>query len=160
MSSKVNSNKIVKLLLSTLFKRNFNTKDRTYEPYLNSLGMNEVEDFGKVFNIIGNKLANMPTGISVSELSQRLTEVAEEYPAIYQLIKDEEVTILNQDGSSYNKIISSWLKLDKSESWSAADALQVIQFIQSFNNNRNFYIIGLTRKNGQYVGQRSRIRSD
>ena len=166
VSSKFNSNKVVKLLLSTLFKKTYDPKTRTSMPYLNSLGMNEVEDYGKVFNIIANKLANISTSISASELKDLLSNLGEEYPAIYQLINDETSTILKPDGTTETKTIQSWLKLDSPETWSASDALQVIQFIQAFNNNKNNYVIGITNKNGQYklfdasiVGQRDRIKA-
>jgi hypothetical protein len=151
VSSKMNSNKIVKLLLSTLPKKYYDFRTRNATPYRNSLGMPEVEPFGKVFNILANKLANLPTGISMKELNQRLTEVAEEYPAIYALIRDDKVSVRNANGELETKIIPSWLKLDKVDEWTSADALQVIQFMQAFNNNKNNYLIGITKKNGQYV---------
>lgn len=164
VSSKMNSNKIVKLLLSTLPKKYYDFKTRTATPYKNSLGMPEMEPFGKVFNILANKLANLPTSISTKELQQRLSQVAEEYPAIYPLIRDDKVSIRNAEGGIETKIIPSWLKLDKVDSWTASDMLQVVQFMQAFNNNKNNYLIGVTKANGQYtsfnastIGHRARI---
>lgn len=167
VSSKMNSNKIVKLLLSTLPKRTFDPTTKEAIPYINSFGMPEIESFGKVFNILANKLANLPTGISMSELSQVLEEVAKEYPAIYMLTKDEQVSMIDEKGEVTTKTLPSWLKLDKVNEWTPADALQVIQFLQAFNNNKNSYLIGITKKNGQYVtfnastvGHKARINAN
>ena len=164
VSSKMNSNKIIKLLLSTLPKKYYDFKTREAIPYKNSLGMPEVEPFGKVFNILANKLANLPTSISMQELQKRLSQVAEEYPAIYPLIRDEVVSLRTSEGEIITQVVPSWLKLDKVDSWSASDMLQVVQFMQAFNNNKNNYLIGITKANGQYtifnastVGHRARI---
>lgn len=164
VSSKMNSNKIIKLLLSTLPKKYYDFKTREAIPYKNSLGMPEVEPFGKVFNILANKLANLPTSISMQELQKRLSQVAEEYPAIYPLIRDEVVSLRTPEGEIITQVVPSWLKLDKVDSWSASDMLQVVQFMQAFNNNKNNYLIGITKANGQYtifnastVGHRARI---
>lgn len=164
VSSKMNSNKIIKLLLSTLPKKHYDFKTREAIPYKNSLGMPEVEPFGKVFNILANKLANLPTSISMQELQKRLSQVAEEYPAIYPLIRDEVVSLRTPEGEIITQVVPSWLKLDKVDSWSASDMLQVVQFMQAFNNNKNNYLIGITKANGQYtifnastVGHRARI---
>lgn len=163
-SSKVNSNKIIKLLLSTLPKKYYDFATREAIPYVNSLGMPEVESFGKVFNILANKLANIPSNISVAELKKKLTEAAEEYPAIYALVRDEVILVRNSKGEVEKKTIPSWLKLDKEDEWTGSDALQIIQFLQAFTNNRNRYLIGITKKNGQYinfdaasVGQRAHL---
>lgn len=145
-SSKVNSNKIIKLLLSTLPKKYYDFATREAIPYVNSLGMPEVESFGKVFNILANKLANIPSNISVAELKKKLTEAAEEYPAIYALVRDEVILVRNSKGEVEKKTIPSWLKLDKEDEWTGSDALQIIQFLQAFTNNRNRYLIGITKK--------------
>lgn len=157
-SSKINANKAIKLLLSSLTKKDLDRATGKVTPYLNSLGLNEVVPFGQVFNSLANRLAGMPATISLGELKNTLKELSIEFPAIEQLIAD-----VNRGGT----VVKSWLKLDDSDTWTRLEALQAIQFIQSFAKNKNIYYIGTVGQNGKYLafdaslsGIRRKIREE
>lgn len=142
-SSKLNSSRSIKLLISSLsqlYAEEVKTQnedgttssDTVVDHYENSLGLPTNVTFGHVFNLLSNELSNMPANISLEALRNRINNIALKEPSLYTLV---DVLGLNEDISSMTQSKMNTL----------------LQFAQTFTKNKNIYDIILVGANGQFV---------